>query len=52
MSDEQRPSEHEEPGEEVEAHHHARHGANDEERDETENADDNEVEAHHHARNS
>jgi hypothetical protein len=50
MSDEQRPGEQDEPSDEVEAHHHARHGANEEQRDETDRDDDDEVEAHHHAR--
>jgi hypothetical protein len=48
MSDEQRPKQHEEAGDEVEAHHHKK-AANDEARDETE-AESDEVEAHHHHR--
>jgi hypothetical protein len=49
MSDDQRPArpaEHEEPADEVEAHHKTRVAANDEPAQEG----DDEVEAHHHIR--
>jgi len=49
MSDEKRHKQHEEAGDEVEAHHHKK-AANDEARDETEAESDDEVEAHHHHR--
>jgi hypothetical protein len=47
MSDEQRPGQHEEPRDEVEAHTN-KPSANDEAADEAET--DDEVEAHHHHR--